>query len=220
MCGKFTQMMSWRKVHTYADFLRPVGGEDRLETVTPMRIASVICLDDSGARIVRSMRWGFARHSAGAPGARPEHIHARAETLDTKPTFREAFAQRRGIVAVTSFNEAKELSRTKSAQYVITPHDARPLGIAVLWERWSHPQHDEFFTFVMVTVPANPLIATITDRMPAVLAPADWPLWLGEIPATADSLKAILRPHGDACSMVPEPARAKASRAVTQPDLF
>ena len=220
MCGKFTQKSSWKAVREYAALLEPHARPDAIETVTPMRFASVICLDESGARIVRPMRWGFARMSAGAPGARPDHIHARAETLDTKPTFREAFAERRGIVVVSSFNEAKELSQHKSAQYVITPDDARPLGIAVLWERWSHPEHDELFTFVMVTVPANPLIATITDRMPAVLAPADWPLWLGEAPATPETLTAVLRPYGGACSMTPEPSRTKAARAATQPDLF
>jgi len=46
----------------------------------------------------------------------------------------------------------------------------------------------------MVTVPPNDLIGTITDRMPALIADADWRKWLGEEPATVEELKTMLRP--------------------------
>ncbi|MDE2135734.1 MAG: SOS response-associated peptidase family protein [Alphaproteobacteria bacterium] len=137
MCGKFTQMMSWQAVHDYSDFL---GASDGPETVTPMRFASVLCRTDEGQREVKRMRWGFARRTVKDPTERPEHIHARAETTDTKPTFRK---------------------------------DGKSLGIAVLWEGWINQNEDKLLTFVMVRVAANRLIGTITDRMPAVIQPAD-----------------------------------------------
>jgi putative SOS response-associated peptidase YedK len=51
--------------------------------------------------------------------------------------------------------------------------------------------------FVMITVPPNPLIAKITDRMPAILPQADWPVWLGEVDAPYKDIKALLRTYDD-----------------------
>lgn len=190
MCGKFTQMMSWREVHDYSDFLPSSG--DELETVTPMRMASVLCLDADGKRRNVRMRWGFVGRNARNPTGRPDHIHARAETIDQLPTFRDAFAQARGLLVVSSFNEGEEISPSKTIQHVITPKDGKPLAIAVIWERWTHRNEGELYTFVMATVPANKLISRITDRMPAIVAPADWAKWLGEEPASIAELKALL----------------------------
>ncbi len=196
MCGKFTQMLTWGEVHAYSDFLRATEGP--IETVTPMRFANVIRLNNEGKREVQRMRWGFASRRSQDPRARPEHIHARAETIDQKPTFRDAFARARGLLVVRTFNEGKEITPTKTEQHTITPRDGKPIGIAVLNERWTDGTDSELFTFVMVTTPPNKLIRTITDRMPAVLEPQDWGTWLGEKPATLDELKALLVPfEGD-----------------------
>ncbi len=76
---------------------------------------------------------------------------------------------------------------------MLTPRDGAPVAIAVLWERWGSGE-TLLLSFAMVTVEANPLVATIADRMPALLDEGDWAKWLGEEPATAEELKAMLRP--------------------------
>lgn len=203
MCGKFTQMASWEGVHTFSETLTATDGP--AETVTPMRFASIVCLDESGNRQVKKMRWGFARRSATGPSARPDHIHARAETIDEKTTFRDAFREdRRGILVVKTFNEGKEIAPNRTEQHTVMPRDGKPMGIAVLYERWEHENGGELYTFVMVTVGANALISAITDRMPAVVQPGDWSKWLGEEPATVDELRAILVPFEGDWDMAPE----------------
>jgi putative SOS response-associated peptidase YedK len=193
MCGKFTtQMLDWGTLASLAEMRVVFGGP--VETVTPMRFATVIRLNDEDVRETARMRWGFARMSANDPVARPDHIHARAETIDSKPTFRESFEQRRGLLIVKTFNEGEEIGPRKTLQYTITPRDGQPLAIAVIWERWVNAKDDELLTFVMVTTPANALIGKITDRMPAVMPESNWPKWLGEEPATAEELKALLQP--------------------------
>jgi putative SOS response-associated peptidase YedK len=98
-------------------------------------------------------------------------------------------------VIVRTFNEGKEITPTKTEQHVITPRDGKPLAIAVIWERWRKMPLE---SFAMVTTAANTLIGSITDRMPAVIAPHHWPKWLGEERASVDELKAILQPfEGD-----------------------
>jgi putative SOS response-associated peptidase YedK len=179
-------------VHLY-DLLGSTDG-DREETVTPMRFVSVITLDGERQRKSMRMRWGLIPPGAKDPMAGRPHIHARAETLDSKPTFRGAFRHHRGLIAVSTFNEGKEITPTKTEQYVLTPKDGKPVAIAVIWERWSEVHEAPLLSFAMVTVPPNDLIGTITDRMPALIEDGDWARWLGEEPATLEELKAMLRP--------------------------
>jgi putative SOS response-associated peptidase YedK len=200
MCGKFTQMLTWSALVEIGDLQTSIK-PDGIETVTPMRFASVIALDENGRRRSVRMRWGLVPPGARDPSAVKPHIHARAETIDEKTAFRAAFAARRGILAVTTFNEGREITPRKTEQHVLTPQDGAPIGIAVVWERWREPHGGSLLSFAMVTVPPNALIGTITDRMPALIEPADWPLWLGETPATPEAVKALLKPSERALAM-------------------
>ena len=216
MCGKFTQMMSWGAYVTLADLIGSSDGAS--ETVTPMRFASVIRLGLSGARESVRMRWGFIPAGARDPNASP-FIHARAESIDERPTFAAAFRYRRGLVVVKTFNEGKEITPSKTEQHVITPDDGALLAIAVIWERWGELHGAALETFAMVTVPANSLIGTITDRMPAIVPPEHWAKWLGEEPANPLELKAMLAPFEGNWTMRPEkPPRPRADD--NQPSLF
>jgi putative SOS response-associated peptidase YedK len=195
MCGKFTQMVGWAELLAWAEI--SAAAESALETVTPMRFASVIALDEDGRRAAVRMRWGLVPPWESDPQMGTKHIHARAETIESKPTFKDAFAQRRGLIVVHSFNEGKEITPRKTEQYIITPEDCAPLAIAVIWERWA-VSGATLLSFAMVTVEANKLIGTITDRMPAIVQPDGWGKWLGETPAGVDELKAMLAPiEGD-----------------------
>jgi putative SOS response-associated peptidase YedK len=218
MCGKFTQMMTWRALHglySISDtFIAPIPGKsapEEVEIITPVRDASVLVWEN-GVYNMKRMRWGFAHKSAKAPGSRPDHIHARAETIDTLPTFADAFANRRGLLIVKTFNEGEEVGK-KTVQHTITPNDGKPMAIAVIFERWEHDDGGELLTFVMVTTPPNPLIAKITDRMPAVIQPKDWALWLGATPGHLHEIKALLVSQEGDWSMGPE-------KKPQQPGLF
>jgi len=169
MCGKFTQMMSWREVVEFSNLTKATEG-DEPEAATPMRFASVIHLDSQGQRKATRMRWGFQKKDSSDPKARPEFIHARAETVDKRPTFRDAFLNRRGILVVATFNEGPQLPNGKTEQHVIAPNDQLPLSIAVIWNREPFGE-DALYTFVMMTVAANRLIGTITNRMPMMIQP-------------------------------------------------
>jgi len=193
MCGKFTQMMCWSELTVLADLQASTAG-GAVETVTPMRFANVIVRDDRGRRKSVRMRWGLVPPGTKDPTAIRPHIHARAESLDTKPTFRDAFLSRRGLVVATTFNEGREITPTKTEQHVLTPRDGKPVAIAVIWERWTERQGASLLSFAMVTVPPNPLIATITGRMPALVEDVNWAKWLGEEAASTDELKSLLRP--------------------------
>jgi putative SOS response-associated peptidase YedK len=220
MCGKFTQMASWRQVYEYSMAFTPSdgalsapGAADDTITATPMRMASIIYLDATGQRQVQQMRWGFADLKASNPN-RPKHMHARAETIDKLPTFRDSFEHRRGILLVKTFNEGEELPSGKTKQWVITPKDGAPVALAVIYEEWIRDDVS-LLTFIQVTTPANPLITPVTDRMPAVLRPKDWSTWLGENNATPAEAKALLQTYDDGggWEIAPQAAPSKAAKA-------
>ena len=221
MCGKFTQMASWAEVVAFSRPLTAIPDGEPVTVSTPMRIAKVMRLGEDGARELASMRWGFSKPEN--PSFKPDHMHARAETIDTRPTFSEAFAERRGIVLVETFNEGEALDNGKTQQWVIRPKDRKPIAIAVIWEEWVGDTGSEP-TFVMVTVPPNPLIARITDRMPAILRQDDWGVWLGEVDAPLKDVKALLRTFDDegAWEMAEQaPAKsAKSAKPKPQGELF
>jgi putative SOS response-associated peptidase YedK len=218
MCGKFTQTLAWGDCVKASDLVE--RNEGVAETVTPMRFATVITLDDRGQRKAIRMRWGLVPTDAKDPRAGTKHIHARAETIDTKPAFRDSFAKRRGLVVVKTFNEGKEIAPRKTEQHRIAPRDGLPMAIAVIWDRWSERNEGALLTFAMVTVAANKLISTITDRMPAVVQPDDWAKWLGEEPASVEELKALLVPFEGDWHMAPEKREPPPKKPGAEPSLL
>ena len=69
------------------------------------------------------------------------------------------------------------------------------MALAGLWENWRSPAGEWVRSFAIVTCPPNELCAELHNRMPVVLEPAAWPAWLGEEPADAPQLKALLAPY-------------------------
>jgi len=210
MCGKFTYMATWAEVHDFSQPLvqRPTNAPE--ETATPMRPAPVLHTDAAGARTLTEMRWGFTGDRNGR--AYPEHIHARDDKLLTSRLWRPHFEGRRGILVVGSFNEGEEVAtykpdrvtptgNTKTRQWTIRPKDGSRLAIAVIYRTAQAPA-GEVLEFVMCTAAANKGIArfVVADpdpRMPAVLHEDDIPVWLGEVPASPEEIRAVLRPYED-----------------------
>src|ERR1700749_4065789 len=178
MCGKFTAMASWADVVELSDaFSASSGAGDNDEPVgfKVMSQLRVIIWDrEEKRRKVVPMRWGFPRRGNWRS---PDPIHARSETIDSKPTFATVFKKaQRGIVLVKTFNEGKQISPKVTEQHTIMLGDEPSAAIAMLYDRFEIPELPApLFACVMVTVPANDVIRTSTtehaesDGMPAVL---------------------------------------------------
>lgn len=92
MCGKSTQLATWEEVVEFSQPMTVPADKSGIVVAMPMRFASIMRLNAAGQREMVSMRWGFACQGDATPG-QPKHMHARCETIDTKPTFAEAFAR-------------------------------------------------------------------------------------------------------------------------------
>jgi putative SOS response-associated peptidase YedK len=216
-------MMSWGAYVSLADLLASTSaspGGDRADVVSPMREAFVLRLNREGARETARLRWGLVPWWSKDPGIGTRFIHARAETIETTKVYCEAFQHRRGLIIVSEFFESRHVTPTKREPHRIRPDDGRPIALACIWERWKQPHDAPLETFAIVTVPANALIAPVHDRMPAIIAEADWPKWLGDVPASIEELKTLLKPCEDALHIAPVNHRAPPPAKPIQSSLF
>jgi putative SOS response-associated peptidase YedK len=96
------------------------------------------------------------------------------------------------------------------------------MAIAVVWEKWENRSEGSLLTFVMVTTPPNALIAAVADRMPAIIRPELWPLWLGETDAPLSQVRAMLQTYEGDWDLAEQksPERQKPVRNSPQPTLF
>jgi putative SOS response-associated peptidase YedK len=117
------------------------------------------------------------------------------ETVISKPAFRDAFRQRRCLVPADFFYEWKTTPAGKQP-YAVGIADATPMAFAGLWERWRDPiAGDVLHSFTIITGPPNELVSPIHNRMPIILPPEAWGLWLGEARADIEQLVGLLRPY-------------------------
>jgi putative SOS response-associated peptidase YedK len=121
-------------------------------------------------------------------------INAKAEGIEGKPAFREAFQRRRCLVPVDNFYESAKTATGKQP-YAIALADRRLMALAGLWETWRSPAGERVRSFAIITTTPNELCAGLHNRMPVILNPNKWPVWLGEEPADPSRLKALLAPY-------------------------
>ena len=139
-------------------------------------------------------------------------INARCETLARTPAFGDAFKGRRCIIPASGFYEWKKISGGKQP-FAIVPNDEQLFAFAGLWEGWRDKAAGGSVewarTCAIVTGEPDELVAPIHDRMPVILHRVAWAKWLGEEPATADELLAILKPPFPAERMLAYPISSR-----------
>lgn len=149
--------------------------------VCPTNAIAAVALSEAG-RVYRPFRWGFIPHWYKTPSDGPLLINARAETIAEKPAFRAAVRARRCLVAATGFYEWERKDPKRPLPWFVTRADGEPLVMAGIWQDWAPKDESAppISTCAIVTTAANADMARIHDRLPLVLGPEDWSLWLGE----------------------------------------
>src|ERR1700720_2610276 len=148
-------------------------------------------------RTLDALRWGLIPNWAKDPKIAYKTINARVETVDTAPSYRQAFLKRRCLVPVDGFYEWKKVLGGK-IPYSISMKDGSPFVFAGLWEGWKDPATGEWLrTCAIITGEPNQFVREIHTRMPVILAEEHHDAWLsGEagkeilVPYPADQMKA------------------------------
>ncbi len=178
MCGRYMITSPFGAMaHLFEAELGPLGPDAPRLNVSPTETVPVAVSVEDG-RFLVPMRWGFLPSWYRTPADRPLIINARAETLAEKPAFRQAARERRCLIPADGFYEWQGEKGAKTA-YAIRPRNGGLIAFAGVWQDWGPPEA-RIATCAIVTCAANATLAPIHDRMPVLIAPSDFALWLGE----------------------------------------
>jgi putative SOS response-associated peptidase YedK len=162
--------------------------------VAPTDSLPVVRYDSkAGERSLDMLRWGLVPFWAKDLNVGFANINAKAEGIENRPAFREAFQRRRCLVPVDGFYEWKKTGTGKQP-YAIALADRRLMALAGVWENWRSPAGEWVRSLAIITTTPNELCGKLHNRMPVVLKSDSWRVWLGEDPADASTLKALLVP--------------------------
>lgn len=179
MCGRFTLTHPNEAMAALFDALPsndlpPVPRFNVCPTQTIPAVTS-----EGGTRRLRPMRWGFLPAWYKSPTDGPLIINARADTVATKPAFREAVRSRRCLIPASGFYEWETSAEGKKLPWYFTRSDGLPLALAGVWQRWER-DGQALDTCAIVSTDAGPGMAGLHHREAVVVERADWPKWLGE----------------------------------------
>jgi putative SOS response-associated peptidase YedK len=139
------------------------------------------------------MRWGlipsWAKDSSGAASM----INARSETASTKPAFRDALKSRRCLIPADGFYEWKRDGQNKQP-FCFEVNDGQLFAFAGLWERWKNPSGDWVKTCSILTTTPNDVTAAVHDRMPVILDPDAYDVWLDPGMTSVAAASELLKP--------------------------
>jgi putative SOS response-associated peptidase YedK len=119
-------------------------------------------------------------------------FNARSDSIDTKPAFRQSWRTGRRCLVVDGYYEWRKMEKQP---FAIALGNRGPMILAGLWDLWKGPVGAGIRSASVITTGANERLAQIHDRMPVLLDPDQWAMWLGELNSTNDELKAILKPY-------------------------
>lgn len=139
------------------------------------------------------VRWGLIPGWAKDASIGNKLSNARGETVHEKPSFRAALKKRRCLVPVNGFYEWRKVGAGKQPVF-IHRKDGAPFAIAGLYEFWKGPDGAPVQTATLITTTPNALMEPIHDRMPVILAPADYALWLDPGVQDGEALRHLIAP--------------------------
>jgi putative SOS response-associated peptidase YedK len=140
------------------------------------------------------VRWGLIPSWAQEAGMGNRLINARAETAAEKPAFRYAFRKRRCLIPADGFYEWQKQG-SKKQPFLVRRRDGHPLALAGLWEVWRSPEQQDIESCTILTTAANDAVRPLHDRMPAILEPKDYDLWLDSQVQEPERVQPLLRPY-------------------------
>ena len=180
MCGRFASQLPPELLRRVFAALGDIPNTPPSWNVAPTQAALVVRRHpETGERRLGALRWGLVPHFTKDLKACKRPINARAETMASAGMFRGALAARRCLVPADAFYEWKTVRGGKQP-FAISRTNAALLAFAGLWESWRDADGEVLRTFTIATTTANADMAKLHDRMPVILEPADWPVWLGE----------------------------------------
>jgi putative SOS response-associated peptidase YedK len=187
MCGRYALSTAPKELLTLFNLQTLPQLRPRFN-IAPTQVIDVVRAMGSGAEATEDntdtlhnrwspMRWGLIPAWSSSPEKAGVLINARAETVATKPSFREGYRKRHCLIPASGFYEWQKSGGPKQPFY-IGLEKWKPFAMAGIWEEWTAPDGALTESCCILTTDANDLVAEIHARMPVILKPRDYHRWL------------------------------------------
>jgi putative SOS response-associated peptidase YedK len=193
MCGRYR--LSRRKQIIEQHFDAVSGEEDWVSryNVAPTQPVPIIRQKPKEpVRELSLMKWGLIPPWAKDSSVAAKMINARSETAATKPAFCDALKSRRCLIPADGFYEWMRTGKAKQP-YCFEVNDGALFAFAGLWDRWKDPSGQWIKSCSILTTTPNTVTSSVHDRMPVILDPDCYDLWLDpgmhDMRAVSDMLK-------------------------------
>lgn len=195
MCGRFTLTVDADSIQTHFPWLEHIPHQIAPRyNIAPTQPIAVVPND--GRNAVDHFVWGLIPFWAKDPSIGNRMINARSETLAEKNSFKNAYKRRRCLVLADGFFEWANIAGQKAKQpFYFRMEDGAPFAFAGLWEEWNSPEGSQLKSATIITTEPNALVKQVHARMPAILHPADFQLWLSMEEHPPAALQHLLAPY-------------------------
>jgi putative SOS response-associated peptidase YedK len=196
MCGRYVITSSPEAIRTLFRYLEQPNFPARYNIAPTQPVPIVRHVD--GVPAFALVRWGLIPPWVRDPRDFSLLINARGETVSEKPAFRNAMRRRRCLFPADGFYEWRAGGAGKRPYFIRPradgPAAGGPIAFAGLWETWMGPNGEEMETACIVTTRANDALASIHDRMPVVIPPEAFELWLDCVNVDVATATALIAP--------------------------
>jgi putative SOS response-associated peptidase YedK len=210
MCGRYRLTAKERYIRDHFGLDEDPAWTPRWNIAPTRQIATIRQRRSEPNRIFGLMRWGLIPYWAKEPSIGLKTIIAMSETAAEKPAFRDAMRWRRCLILADGFYD-KRFGPKEKQPYNFGMLDDSPFAFAGLWDRWRDLNNEAIETCTILTTKPNSLVADVHDRMPVMLRPEDYDLWLD--PGITDSQRVVdfLKPF-DSTLMKKYPVSTRVNR--------
>ena len=143
--------------------------------IAPSQSIPVIRDTETSRELVMA-RWGLIPNWSKASKSKYSTINARIESVAEKPTYRTPFKRRRCLIPADGFYEWKQVNGNKVPHH-IRMRDSKIFAFAGLWDHWEG-EDESIYSCTIIVMPSNEVMKPVHERMPAIIAPAHYDLWL------------------------------------------
>jgi putative SOS response-associated peptidase YedK len=145
-------------------------------------------------RQISTMGWGLVLYWAKDPSITTGTINAKSETAATKPAFRDPLKFRRCLIPADGFYEWQKRGNSKQP-FCFEVNNGELFAFAGLWDGWKDSSGRWLKTCSILTTTPNAVTSAIHDRMPVILDPNSYDLWLDPEMQNVAAISELLKPY-------------------------
>lgn len=194
MCGRFTLFAKEEELKAEFDLKEEFSLSASYNIAPSQSILIVTQAGESKARHLDLAHWGLIPSWTKNPNEAPKPINARYETLMEKPYYKKAFQKQRCLIPTSGYYEWSSAHGAKQP-YFFHCKDHKPFALAGIYDYWPGSEETaEVVSAAIITTDANALLKTYHSRMPVIIKPNAYDLWLDPNNNNTEELMSLLYP--------------------------